>query len=184
MDMTDANRKDMKRDLERERRFLKEAHGLSDDEIEELKQEYEDLEELLDEVVEYGDRAETLLDDTDKGSDESSTVAESAELSSDQRERLEAWDLDVVTVDGREVVEAHQIDKRLRRLERQIAEAQEQADRINENLDARKEVKSEFDIDVEAERRNIEEQRQQINDAKERIGLSTSSNQPSDQDES
>ena len=184
MDMTDANRKDMKRDLEWERRFLKEAHGLSDDEIEELKQEYEDLEELLDEVVEYGDRAETLLDDTDKGSDESSTVAESAELSSDQRERLEAWDLDVVTVDGREVVEAHQIDKRLRRLERQIAEAQEQADRINENLDARKEVKSEFDIDVEAERRNIEEQRQQINDAKERIGLSTSSNQPSDQDES
>jgi len=184
MDMTDANRKDMKRDLERERRFLKEAHGLSDDEIEELKQEYEDLEEFLDEVVEYGDRAETLLDDTDKGSDESSTVAESAELSSDQRERLEAWDLDVITVDGREVVEAHQIDKRLRRLERQIAEAQEQADRINENLDARKEVKSEFDIDVEAERRNIEEQRQQINDAKERIGLSTSSNQPSDQDES
>jgi len=184
MDMTDANRKDMKRDLERQRRFLKEAHGLSDDEIEELKQEYEDLEEFLDEVVEYGDRAETLLDDTDKGSDESSTNAESAELSSDQRERLEAWDLDVVTVDGREVVEAHQIDERLRRLERQIAEAQEQADRINENLDARKEVESEFDIDVEAERRNIEEQRQQINDAKERIGLSTSSNQPSDQDES
>ena len=184
MDMTDTNRKDMKRDLERERRFLKEAHGLSDDEIEELKQEYEDLEGLLDEIVEYGDRAETLLDDTDKGSDESSTVAESAELSSDQRERLEAWDLDVVTVDGREVVEAHQIDERLRRLERQIAEAQEQADRINENLNARKEVESEFDIDVEAERRNIEERRQQINDAKERIELSTSSNQPSDQDES
>ena len=180
--MTDVNRPDLKEDWERQRRFLKEAHGLSNEEIEQLKQEYEDLGDLLDDVVEYGDRAEKLIDDTDEGTDRISGETESAELDSDRRERLEAWDLDVITVDGRAVVEAHQIDKRLRSLEGQITEAQEQVDRINEILDARTEAESEFDIDVEEENKNIEEQWQQINDAKERIGLSTSDSQSNDPD--
>lgn len=182
--MTDANQPDLKGDWERQRRFLKKAHGLSDEEIEQLKQEYEGLEEILDEVMGYGDRAENLLDDADDGSDRSSIEAESAELSSDQRERLEAWDLDVVTIDGREVVGAQQIDEHLRTLEGQIGEAQEQVNRINEILDSRIEAESEFDIDVEEERKNIEEQWERISEAKERIGLSTSDSQSSEGDES
>ena len=182
--MSDTDDGDLNEDLERQLRFVRNAFNLSDEKMEELKQEYGSLEELLDDIAEYGDRAETLLDDTNEGRDESATNTEGAEVGSDRRERLDAWDLDVVSIDGRDVVPADEVNQHLRRLDRQIAEAHEHVERINEILTERDEAGSEFDIDVEEERRNIEEQWQRINDAKERIGLPTPDNPSTGQNKS
>ena len=184
--------------FDRQLEFLREAFGLSDAEAKEVVEEYEsfqnrsepnaeeagmevddiDSEQLgqyLDALWNQREQAEDQLeeDDFEEGSVESAVNSETT-LSTDKIERIEAEGLDVVTVDGQEVVPANQLYERLIELDDKYAEAQKSIEQLNTILDGYEANRASMsEIDFEEEREHIEEQWQRINRAEERVGIDT-----------
>ena len=194
--MTDTDRGSGGSDRQLE--FLQEAFGLSDAEAKEVVEEYESLQDgsepagkevemevddldseqlgqYLDALWNQRERAEDQLeeDDFEEGSVESAVNSETT-LSTDKIERIEAEGLDVVAVDGQEVVPANQLYERLIELDDKYAEAQKSIEQLNTILDGYEANRASMsEIDFEEEREHIEEQWQRINRAEERVGIDT-----------
>ena len=184
--------------FDRQLEFLREAFGLSDAEAKEVVEEYEsfqnrsepnaeeagmevddlDSEQLgqyLDALWNQREQAEDQLeeDDFEEGSVESAVNSETT-LSTDKIERIEAEGLDVVTVDGQEVVPANQLYERLIELDDKYAEAQKSIEQINAVLDEYEAERASMpEFDLEEERERMEERWQRIKRAEERVGLDT-----------
>jgi len=183
---------------DRQLEFLREAFGLSEAEAKEVVEEYEsfqnrsepnaeeagmevddiDSEQLgqyLDALWNQREQAEDQLeeDDFEEGSVESAVNSETT-LSTDKIERIEAEGLDVVTVDGQEVVPANQLYERLIELDDKYAEAQKSIEQINAVLDEYEAERASMpEFDLEEERERMEERWQRIKRAEERVGLDT-----------
>jgi len=194
--MTDTDRGSGGSDRQLE--FLQEAFGLSEAEAKEVVEEYEsfqnrsepnaeeagmevddlDSEQLgqyLDALWNQREQAEDQLeeDDFEEGSVESAVNSETT-LSTDKIERIEAEGLDVVTVDGQEVVPANQLYERLIELDDKYAEAQKSIEQINAVLDEYEAERASMpEFDLEEERERMEERWQRIKRAEERVGLDT-----------
>ena len=152
----------------------------SEPNVEEAGMEIDDIDskrlgQLLDALWDQRERTEDQLeeDDFEEGSVESAVNSETT-LSTDKIERIEAEGLDVVAVDGQEVVPANQLYERLIELDDKYAEAQRSIEQLNTILDGYEANRASMsEIDFEEEREHIEEQWQRINRAKEQIGMDT-----------